>query len=67
MSTDKEKYPSIILRTNGTYQIYLEKGVELKFDSKQAIDEYTKNKIFNIKGENYSSLKELAEGLNERI
>ena len=65
--SEEEKYPSIILRTNGTYQIYLEKGVELKFDSKQAIDEYTKNKIFNIKGENYSSLKELAEGLNERI
>ena len=65
--SEEEKYPSIILRTNGTYQIYLEKGVELKFDSKQAIDEYTKNKIFNIKGENYSPLKELAEGLNERI
>ncbi len=54
---EEEKYPSIILKTNGTYQIYIEKGVELKFDSKQAIDEYTKNKIFNIKGGNYPSIK----------
>lgn len=62
---EEEKYPAIVLRTNGTYKIYLEKGVELKFDSKQVINEYTKNKIFQITGENYSPIKELAEGLNK--
>lgn len=35
MVSEEEKYPAIVLRTNGTYKIYLEKGVELKFDSKQ--------------------------------
>ena len=30
-----EKYPQIILETDGTYRIYIAKGVRVRFDSKE--------------------------------
>ena len=41
MVSEEEKYPAIVLRTNGTYKIYLEKGyvcfkkMQLNFDLKE--------------------------------
>ncbi|MCC7562083.1 MAG: hypothetical protein KO253_04555 [Methanobrevibacter arboriphilus] len=52
MSEKEEKYPQLILETDGTYEIEIEDGVKVKFDSAKSIEEFTKNKNFSIKGMN---------------
>lgn len=46
----EEKYPQIVLETDGTYVIFIEKNVKVSFNSKEAIEDFTKNKDFTIIG-----------------
>ncbi|WP_155930812.1 hypothetical protein [Methanobrevibacter oralis] len=41
----EEKYPQIVLETDGTYVIFIEKNVKVSFNSKEAIEDFTKIKI----------------------
>ena len=50
MSEENEKYPQIVLGTDGSYQLFISKGVEVKFKSKEDIDEFVKDKNFFIIG-----------------
>ena len=49
--TEKEKYPQLILRTDGTYNILIEDGVTVSCSTKESIERFTKNKNFTIIGE----------------
>lgn len=46
-----EKYPQIVLGTDNVYQVLIAPGVEVKFDSEEAIEDFCKDKNFTIKGE----------------
>ena len=50
MSEENEKYPQIVLGTDGSYQIFISKGVEVRFESEEDINEFVKDKNFIIKG-----------------
>ena len=47
---EKEKYPQLILRTDGTYKILIEDGVNVSFSTKESIEDFTNNKNFIIIG-----------------
>ena len=47
-----EKYPQIVLGTDNVYRVLVSPGVEVNFDSEEAIEEFCKNNDFTIKGEN---------------
>jgi hypothetical protein len=50
MNEKEEKYPQLILKTDGTYEILIEEGVSVSCNTKEAIDRFTKNKNFMILG-----------------
>lgn len=50
MSEENEKYPKIVLGTDGVFQIFISKGVEVKFDSEESLNEFIKDKNFCIVG-----------------
>lgn len=57
-----EKYPQIILGTDNVYQVLIAPGVEVKFNSTKAIEDFFKDKNFIIKGKSiayYEDRKEL--------
>lgn len=47
---NNEKYPQLILGTDGMYEIFISEGVEVKFESEKSLNEFIKDKNFNIKG-----------------
>ena len=47
---NNEKYPQIVLGTDGSYQLFISKGVEVKFESEEDINEFVRNKNFIIIG-----------------
>ena len=53
----EEKYPQIVLETDGTYVIFIEKNVKVSFNSKEAIEDFTKNKDFTIIGKDVQPSK----------
>ena len=55
---ENEKYPKIVLGTDGSYQLFISKGVEVRFKSKEDIDEFIKDKNFTIIGVEESRLHE---------
>ena len=52
MNEQEKKYPQLILRTDGTYEILIEDGVSVSCSTKEDIERFTKNKKFIITGEN---------------
>ena len=55
MSEEKiEKYPQIILETDGTYRIYIAKGVRVRFDSKEELEDFVKDKNFVMIGKKHN-------------
>lgn len=59
----EEKYPQIVLETDGTYVIFIEKNVKVSFNSKEAIEDFVKNKNFKIIGK--ESQKSMVERLRD--
>jgi len=51
MNEKEKKYPQLILKTDGTYKILIEDGVNVSCSTKEAIERFTKNKNFVIIGE----------------
>lgn len=49
---ENEKYPQIILETDGTYRIYIAKGVRTRFDSKEEFEDFIKDKNFTLIAKN---------------
>lgn len=45
---ENEKYPQIILETDGTYRIYIAKGVRTRFDSQEEFEDFIKDKNFTL-------------------
>lgn len=64
---ENEKYPKIILGTDGSYQLFISKGVEVRFKSKEDIDEFIKDKNFTIIGVKDSRLTETVAKNNRLI
>ena len=61
---ENEKYPQIVLGTDNVYQVFIAPGVEVKFDSEEAIEDFCKDKNFTIKGKfipYYEDRKELSK------
>lgn len=54
MTEKNEKYPQIILETDGTYRIYIAKGVRVRFDSKEELEEFIKDKNFVMIGKKHN-------------
>lgn len=49
MNEKNEKYPQLILGTDGVYEIFISEGVKLQFDTEDGLDEYIKGHEFKIK------------------
>lgn len=47
---NNEKYPQLILGTDGVYEIFISEGVKVKFESEESLNEFIKDKNFNING-----------------
>ncbi len=50
MNEKNEKYPQLILGTDGMYEIFISEGVKVKFESEESLNEFIKDKNFNING-----------------
>ena len=59
MTEKNEKYPQIVIGTDKICQIFIEKDVELRFDSAEAIEEFFKHKNVSIVGKKADRIKEM--------
>lgn len=50
MNEKNEKYPQLILGTDGMYEIFISESVKVKFESEESLNEFIKDKNFNING-----------------
>ena len=62
MCEKNEKYPQLIIGTDGLYQIFIDKDVELRFDSAEAIEEFFKHKNVSILGKKANRVSDMIEG-----
>ncbi len=66
MCEENEKYPQIVIGTDRICRIFIEKDVELRFDSAEAIGEFFKHKNVSIVGEKANRMPEIVEGAYAR-
>ena len=59
-----EKYPQLVLETNGTFTIYIDENVPVLFETPEAIEDFCRNKMFNIIGKKSNRSRRLDVGDN---
>ncbi|MDR1018631.1 MAG: hypothetical protein LBM02_08030 [Lachnospiraceae bacterium] len=50
MEEENEKYPQLILKPNGTYEILIDKGIELNFYNPECLKKYIEENDLKING-----------------
>ena len=62
MNEKNEKYPQIVIGTDGICQVFVCKDVEVKFNSAESVNNFFKHKNVSIIGKKANRIRENHEG-----